>query len=71
MEIVTKFISNFVVLTVGKGHPNFYSISQMLKRGEKWTFIPFLRQIDDKDLFIVISQYKAWRDAGEPKREPL
>jgi hypothetical protein len=71
MEIVTKFRSNFVMLTVCKGHPDFYSISQMIKRGENWAFIPFLRKSDDKDLYEVISQYQAWRVAGEPKREPL
>lgn len=66
MERVAKFRSNYVVLTVCKGQPDFYSISQMTKRGESWKYIPFLRKSDDNDLFEVIKQYKAWRDAGEP-----
>jgi hypothetical protein len=34
-----------------------------------WKFIPFIRKIDDNDLYEVVRQYKEWRDANEPKRE--
>jgi len=69
MEIVTKFRSNFIVLTVCKGNPDFYSISQLVKNGDHWRFISFIRKIDDNDLYEVVRQYKEWRDANEPKRE--
>ena len=69
MDIVTRFRSNFVVLTVWAGHPNFYSISQLTKKNGKWAYIPFLREADDKDLFEVIRQYKEWSEADKPKRE--
>lgn len=70
METVTKFRSNFIILTVCKGNPDFYSISQLTKRGDGWKFIPFIRKTDDKDLFEVIRQYKEWREVGEPERSP-
>ena len=63
---IKEFKSNFVLLTVWKGTPDFITISQFNLIGNKWIRKPFLRQRDMADVQVVLTQYEEWKKEEEP-----